>query len=201
MAKARQLRAFACAALVFLAGGCASQANIRDAIVAVNREFQTQYEQILTSEGAREFRAPAGETHAAVHAALTRLSMNLEEDNPDLGYVRFGAPAPAPLSADEWKEVAKADLPMMQNIAARYIGLPAYLIGFEPEGLEIVITATIIAEGRRSEVALTVRMRQLKPPPSGMPRREYAPPTGVRMGLEKIWAEIERELKLKGRPI
>jgi hypothetical protein len=32
-----------------------------------------------------------------------------------------------------------------------------------------------------------------------MPRREYAPPTGVRMALDKLWAQIERELGVKGR--
>jgi hypothetical protein len=42
-------------------------------------------------------------------------------------------------------------------------------------------------------------MHQVKPPPSGMPRREYAPPTGVRMALDKIWSQVERELGVKGR--
>jgi hypothetical protein len=181
--------------------GCASDANIRRAIEDVNREFKEQYEQILATEGSREFRAPAAETFAAVQTALVRLNMRVESRDPELGYLTVAAPAPAPLNNEEWQQVAKADLPMMQRLALRHIGLPAYFISFEPEGLEIVINATVIAEGRRSEVSLTTRMRQVKPPPSGMPRRDYAPPTGVRIALEKIWAEIERELKVKGRPI
>jgi hypothetical protein len=35
-------------------------------------------------------------------------------------------------------------------------------------------------------------MREINPRP-GVPRREYPPPTGVRMALDKIWAEYERE--------
>jgi hypothetical protein len=31
-----------------------------------------------------------------------------------------------------------------------------------------------------------------------MPRREYAPPSAVRMGLDKIWRELEGELKVAG---
>jgi len=197
---ARAKRIAACGALAALAG-CATDARIRSAIEEVNREFKTQYEEILATQGTREFRAPAAETFPAVQAALARLGMRLESRDQELGYLGFAAPAPTPLTGEEWRQVAKADLPMMQNLAARHIGLPAYLITFEPEGLEIVINATVISEGRRSEVSLTVRMRQVKPPPSGMPRRDYAPPTGVRIGLEKIWAEIERELKIKGRPI
>jgi hypothetical protein len=88
---------------------------------------------------------------------------------------------------------------MMQQIAVRHIGLPAYLITFEPEGLEIVINATVLPAPGGSEISLTARMRQVKPPPSGMPRREYAPPTGVHKALDKIWAQIERELGVKGR--
>jgi hypothetical protein len=38
-------------------------------------------------------------------------------------------------------------------------------------------------------------MREVAPPKSGMPRREYLPPSAVRMGLDKIWTEFERELR------
>jgi hypothetical protein len=31
-----------------------------------------------------------------------------------------------------------------------------------------------------------------------MPRREYPPPSAVRMGLDKIWRELEAELKTSG---
>jgi hypothetical protein len=38
----------------------------------------------------------------------------------------------------------------------------------------------------------TTRMREIVERP-GVPRREYPPPTGVRMALDKIWTEYERE--------
>jgi hypothetical protein len=38
-------------------------------------------------------------------------------------------------------------------------------------------------------------MREVKPPPSGMPRRDYAPPAAVRIGLDKIWRNFEQELR------
>ena len=88
---------------------------------------------------------------------------------------------------------------MMQRLAANCVGLAGWLLKFEPEGLEIVITATVVPAAGGSEISLTARMHQVKPPPSGMPRREYAPPTGVRMALDKIWARIESELGVKGR--
>ncbi|HEX9185129.1 MAG TPA: hypothetical protein VF876_17885, partial [Burkholderiales bacterium] len=62
-----------------------------------------------------------------------------------------------------------------------------------------VITATVLPAFNGSEISLTARMRQLKPPPSGMPRREYAPPTGVHMAIDKMWVRIEQTLGVKGR--
>jgi hypothetical protein len=74
----------------------------------------------------------------------------------------------------------------------------AYFVKFEPEGLEIVINTTTIEVPAGTEVSLTMRMREIASPPSGMPRREYPPPSAVRMGLDKIWRELEAELKTSG---
>jgi hypothetical protein len=57
----------------------------------------------------------------------------------------------------------------------------------------IVINATVLgAANNASRISLTTRMREIMPRP-GVPRRDYPPPTGVRMALDKIWAEYERE--------
>jgi hypothetical protein len=42
-----------------------------------------------------------------------------------------------------------------------------------------------------------MRMREVAAPKSGLPRREYPPPTALRAGLDKIWAALERELKAR----
>ena len=184
-----------------LAQGCASQEGIRCAITDINKEFQEQYERILAEKGTRRFTVPPADAFVGTRAALFRLGMRLETQDPDLGLLSVAAPAPTPLNQEEWKQVAQADLPMMQQLAARCVGLTGWLLKFEPEGLEIVITATVLPASGGSEISLTARMRQVKPPPSGMPRREYAPPTGVRKALDKLWAQIERELGVKGRAI
>ena len=194
-------RASACALLAALVQGCVSDEGIRCALTDVNREFKDQYERILEDKGTRAFNVKPSDAFLGTRFALFRLGMRLESQDLDLGLMTLAAPAPAPLNLEEWKTAAQADLPMMQRLAARCIGLPAYLITFEPEGLDIVINATVVPAYGGSEVALTMRMRQVKPPPSGMPRREYAPPTAVRMGLDKIWGQIERELGVKARSL
>jgi len=193
------LRACLYALAAALAQGCASKDEIRCAITDINKEFQEQYERILQEKGTRAFNVRPADAFTGTRSALFRLGMRLEAQDPDLGLLSVAAPAPTPLNQEEWKLVAQADLPMMQRLAANCVGLAGWLLKFEPEGLEIVITATVMPAAGGSEISLTARMHQVKPPPSGMPRREYAPPTGVRMALDKIWTQIERELGVKGR--
>lgn len=188
------------AVLVVLASGCMTQDKVVPAINEVNQVFRNQYESILAQKGTRVFTVPRSRTFAGVRAAMSQLGMRMDGQDADLGYLNFSAPAPLPLNMKEWGEVAQADLPMMREIAARHVGLiPSWFISFEPQGLEIVLNATVLPLAEGSEVSLTMRMRQVTPPPSGVPRREYAPPTGVHKGLDKIWAQIERELGVKGR--
>jgi hypothetical protein len=193
------LRVAACAGLLAALQGCVTPERARPAIEEVNQEFKAQYERILAEKGTRRFDVKPAAAFLGTRAAIFELGMRLESQDPDLGYLGFAAPAPTPLNLQEWQRVAQADLPLMQSIAARHIGLPAYLITFEPEGLEIVINATVLPAAGGSEISLTARMRQVKPPPSGMPRREYAPPTGVHMAIDKMWAKIEEKLGVKGR--
>lgn len=190
----------AAALLAVLSAGCTTQDKVRDAINEVNTVFRGQYESILALKGTRVFAVNKDAAFPGVRAAMFQLGMHVESQDAGLGYVSFAAPAPRPLNMQEWREVAQADLPMMREIAARHVGLiPSWFISFEPEGLEIVINATVIPVAAGSEISLTARMRQVTPPPSGIPRREYAPPTGVHKAIDKLWVQIERELGVKGR--
>jgi len=178
-----------------LACGCAGQQQIRDATQDVNVVFRTEYEAILAKSGTRVFSVAPAEAYDAVRVAMARLGMTVEAQDPVLGFVNVYAPAPRPLTLGEWREAADADLPRLREVARRHVGLMADFIRFEPEGLQIVINATVLRVAAGSEISLTMRMREVAPPKSGMPRREYAPPTAVQIGLDKIWEELEREFK------
>jgi hypothetical protein len=121
--------------------------------------------------------------------------MTVEAQDPGLGFVNVYAPAPRPLDLEEWRRAADADLPRMREIIRPHVGLLSQFIRFEPEGLEVVISGTVVAVPAGTEISFTARMREIAPPKSGIPRREYLPPTAVRHGLDKIWAELEREFK------
>ena len=177
-----------------LVAGCATDEQKRAAINDVNAEFRVQYERILTERGTGgDIAAPV--TQIVLRAALGRVGMRVTDQAPRLGYLSVVGPAPSPLTEREWRIAAEQDQPKLREIATQHVGLLGRFVSFEPEGLEVVINTTTLEVRNGVEISLTARMREIAPPKSGMPRREYLPPSAVRMGLDKIWEEFERELR------
>jgi hypothetical protein len=194
---ARGMLALLGAALV---AGCASKDDLRSAAEEVSEVFRVEYERILKERGTRVYPRRGDDAVYRVRTAALALGMRVESYDLDLGYVRFSAPAPQPLTLREWGEAADKDLPLMRKIVEKHVGwLLKWAVPFEPEGLDIAVNATVVPVSFGSEVTLSMRMRELKPPPTGMPRREYPPPTGVQKGLDKIWAAIDAAMEVKPR--
>ena len=180
-----------------LLAGCVSVETKRDAINDINRAFKEEYEAILAKNGTHFASAGVGETFDATAAALVSVGMEIRQQSRGLGFINADAAAPLPLSRSEWDRAGAADLPRARELLRRHVGLLAEFFSFEPEGLDTVITATIIEARGGSEVSLTMRMREVAAPKSGLPRREYPPPSALQAGLDKIWGALERELSAR----
>lgn len=190
----RWLRVFGVAGAV-LTGGCVTDEGVICAINAVNHDFRLEYERILLEKGTRVYRVKRDAAYAALQGAFGRLGMQVADQSPEIGYLNVRAPAPRPLDMQEWKAVVDRDLPRMHELAVPCVGIIARFRGFEPDGLDLVINATTLEVRDGTEVSLTARMREVAPPKSGRPRRDYLPPTAVSMGLDKIWREVDRDLR------
>lgn len=181
--------------LTLILVGCASDRQRIEAIQAVNGAFRADYEAILAAQGARVYKLPRDEAFTSMRVALAGLGMRTETQDSPLGYLVVTSMAPLPLTAEEWSAVVSADQPLLRKLIEPYVGLVAWFAHFEPQGLEIVLSASFVGAEGGTEIALTVRFRETAPPKSGWPRREYLPPTAVRMGLAKIWAAFEQEVR------
>jgi hypothetical protein len=188
-------RALSLILLAALLQACATPEQKRDAINDVNAVFRVHYERILAERGTRVYRTSIDDAFPALRNALARLGMRVADQAPGIGYLSVVGTAPAPLSDAEWKIAAEQDTPLFRDTIGPHVGLLKYLVAFEPEGLEVIINATALEVRNGVEISLTARMHEIAPPKSGMPRREYLPPSAVRMGLDKIWGEFERELR------
>ncbi len=182
-------------ALATLLTGCATDSEKIAAIRAVNAAFQAEYERILADAGTRRVALPRRDALVALRVALAGLGMQTEAQDLDLGLLVSVGPAPRPLSEAEWAQASALDTPFLQSVIKPHVGVAANFVQFEPQGLDVVISATVIGQGAGSEIALTVRLREKSPPRSGWPRREYVAPNVLRFGLAKIWAAYEREVR------
>lgn len=187
-------------AMALLAAGCVSDGDKRDAVNAINAEFRKDYEGILAKNGTRVYKVTRTEAYDAIRVSLAGLGMTAESQDPVLGYVNVFAPAPLPLSPDEWGQAADADLPRTRQIIRPHVGIVGDIFfNFEPKGIETVISGAVVEVPAGTEVSFTARVRETAPPQSGFPRREYLPPTAVRMGLDKMWDRLEREFRATRR--
>jgi hypothetical protein len=175
--------------------GCVAEPQKVSAIQSVNQGFRIEYEKLLAQKGTH--RVPQGRNDAflAMRVTLASLGMRTEQQDVSLGHIAVAAKAPLPLSDEEWRNASQADLPLLRKLIEPHVGLASNFVYFEPEGLEVVINATFIELAGGTEVSLTVRLREIAPPRSGWPRREYVGPHLVEAGIEKIFAAFDRELR------
>ena len=189
----------AAASVVFLLAvalpGCAGDAQKISAINAVNQGFRVEYEKLLIERGTRTYRQNRADAFVAMRIALAQLGMLTEQQDLSLGHLAVAARAPVPLTDEEWRRASEVDLPLLRRLIEPHVGVAANFFQFEPQGLEVVINATFIESASGTEVSLTVRLRETAPPRSGWPRREYVSPRVVSLGIEKIFAAFERELR------
>jgi len=175
--------------------GCATDQQKMNAINAVNQGFRVEYEKLLAEKGSRTYKLNRPNAFVAMRVALASLGMRTERQDVTLGHLAVAARAPLPLSAEEWRSASEADLPLLQGLIEPHVGLAAKFVQFEPQGLEVVINATVLDGAAGTEVSLTVRLREIAAPRSGWPRREYVAPHLLNVGLEKIFGAFERELR------
>ncbi|MEO6745391.1 MAG: hypothetical protein ABIN08_12980 [Caldimonas sp.] len=185
--------AVAFAALVLAA--CAGDQKKANAIKAVNEGFRVEYEKLLAEKGARVYRIGRSDAFVAMRVALAQLGLRTEQHDMSLGYLSVAAPAPLPLTEAEWRSASQVDLPLLRRLIEPQVGIVANFVEFEPQGLDVVISATFLDAANGTEVSLTVRLRESAPPRSGWPRREYVAPQILSVGLEKIFATFEHELR------
>jgi hypothetical protein len=177
-----------------LLASCVSEETKRDAINEINAAFKADYEAELARNGTHFVKARPDDSFDAVYASFVKLGMVVTQQSRGLGVITAQAPAPSPLSQEEWDRAAQTDLPKAKELLRKHIGSLAEYFHFEPKGLDIVMTATIIGARDGSEISFTMRMHEVASIQSGLPRRDYPPPTALKIGLDKVWSMVDKEL-------
>src|SRR5207249_3025424 len=163
----RTIRFISIVIMAALNQGCVSQVTLQHAMNTIDLTWQEENRNILQENGARVYAVSRVEAFTAAQAALRRLGMIVEQQDPSTGFLYASAPAPTPLSAAEWETVKAADTPRMKQIAAQEIGILGWVAELNPVGFDVLMNAFIREKENGIEIALAVGLRSKAPPPPG----------------------------------
>ncbi|HUH67107.1 MAG TPA: caspase family protein [Syntrophales bacterium] len=188
------LRFLSVASILLITTACGTlDASYNRAILRLESTWLQENIRILESDGRRQFKATKQQAFEATQLTARRLGMVVDEQNFTTGYMLVSAPAPTPLTMEEWAEVQKKDTEKFQSIIAQDIGAISYFATLDPSGKDVVGNFFISEKEGLVEVSIGLRLRSTKPTADKL-RRLQAPPTAVRMGVQKFWKAFEPEL-------
>lgn len=170
--------------------------KVADTVHEMNTVFRQGYQEMLTDIGTRHFNIDRYTAFTAMKHTLESLGFGGISTEADY-YINGYASAPLPLDDQDWDRAMVKDEPVLKTIAIKHLGFKGNFASFEPEGLAIHGIITIIENAARGGVDISITMRMLevkpRPPESILPRRDYPPPTAVRIGFEKVWRFFEEQ--------
>jgi hypothetical protein len=115
------VRSASIAAAAVLLAAC-STADIRQAVRDIDDIWGQQNGSYLATEGRRIVDATPYQALVALERTARQLGFRIDWGGPESGQFQASAPAPLPLSQQEWQRVEREDTPKAQAIAARSVG-------------------------------------------------------------------------------
>lgn len=179
---------------VVLCQGCVSQIALRHATSTLDLTWGEMNREFLQGNGSRLYSTSSSEAFAAAQTTLRKLGMLVGQQDSATGFLYASAPAPTPLSAGEWETAKAADVQQMRAIISNEIGSLGWVATMNITGFEILMNTFVTEEGDKVKVSLALGLRDKLPPAPGGARVSVAPPTAVRIGIEKFWRTYEAEL-------
>lgn len=181
--------------ILLLTTSCGMFASSQNrAILKLDSAWLQTNVRILESEGHRQFSASKQQAFEAAQLAVRRLGMIVEEQNYETGFLLATAPAPIPLTMEEWSEVQEKDTKEFRKIIYEEVGGLSWFATLDPSGKDVMANAFVSEKNGKVEVSIGLRLRSTAKATTDQVKRLQPPPTATRMGLIKFWKAFETEL-------
>jgi hypothetical protein len=118
------------------------------------------------------------------------LGMPVQSSSTSDSFVEAENNAPAPLSAEEWKEIVRVDGPRAKEIGGWFMKL-------EEDPKNYIVRVRANAREIRGGVVVVVLEYQLDNPSfraRGIQPARHVPPAAVRLASAKFWLQLEHRL-------
>ena len=191
----RKFRIFGAIACMTVASACVSATQYNTAMTKLDSDWKKENDRAFARAG-RVVDINRYDAFLAVLATFRRIGMVVEQQDLDTGFIFATAPAPVPLTAEEWRQVQDADTSEMRAIIQPEVGLASWFATLDPSGKDVLVNAYVTDRPEGVEIALAMRLLLSQKMEDGRAKRTQAPPTAVRIGLEKFWRAFDREMTL-----
>ncbi len=175
--------------------GCMTAGDINDSFRRVDRVWQLEYQKSEDEIRHRAVDAPYDVVWLAVRRTFVDLGMPVQGASLDRGVLVAENTAPAPLSADEWRHVAKAENPRLQQI-----GGALFYLADDPKDYVVTVKASVRSMKGKTLVLLDYALDNPKLRRAGLIPSQHAPALAVQLASAKFWIALEKRLSRAKAP-
>jgi hypothetical protein len=169
--------------------GCISLAEINAGMARIDRAWQLEYQKTEDEFRYRVVEADYETTFRAIRHTFLDLGMPIQARSSEHGVIVAENEAPTPLTADEWKEVARIEGPRTRELGGWFMSLSE-----DPKGYVVTVRATLRAFSTGTLVRLDYELDNLRLREMGVRPSKHAPPRAVQLGSRKFWSQLEKRL-------
>ena len=166
----------------------------------IDQLWKAENDKIRAEMGTVAVDATTDQAFDALANTLEALGFTISEKNSDSGRIFGMAPAPTPLSLEEWEEGRKIDEPQAKSIVAKTMPFTSLFMSMRVDEVEVHVSGAVRSSNAATEVSVAYTVLDKKAIRMGVHSPENPGPTLARTGMIKAWKEFERQLaKVQGR--
>jgi hypothetical protein len=181
---------------ILLISGCATFEEVNYVLQKVDTNWSAKNNEINNAFGSKVFDANKEDAFNALVKTVEELGFTITENDRETGYILAQAAAPIPLTEEEWQTVVDVEQPGMRSLASDTLPISSFFLSLHTDGVEIHVNGSVAKEAIGSRVKFDYTMIDNKVMEMGFTPVQTPPPTAVRVGLVKAWAEYEKQLAL-----
>lgn len=189
------IKTIGCLLVIGFLSGCVSIADINVSTNKIEKTWLLDYQKTEEALRTRVIDAPSLETFTQVKKALVSIDLPVTKSSLEDGEVWAQGIAPAPLSQQEWEEVAEKESPRVKELSGGLLYLKD-----DPSDYVLTVKITLRAIDRKTLVVIDYLLSAPKFEAYGINMPKVAPPEAVLIGSAKFWDALERKLQLVDIP-
>jgi gag-polyprotein putative aspartyl protease len=174
--------------------GCVTTNDLQVSVNELDAAYRAENDKLFADIGTRVINGVTQkDAYSVAISTAHSLGFAVDEQNPGSGEIAASAPGPTPLTAIEWAHVADVETPRAQSVLVNHIGLLGYFGSFDADGTDVLAHVSVSEVIGGAEIRVTIGVH--RPTSYGVEYGSQAPPSAVKLGIEKFWTTFEQKLR------